>query len=143
MRYQRWHARDYGNWLAQATRNIPYENVTVPVVSETWKARFGDFWNTPLLELAQNLIHRYVIRLHLTLAYQKSGAHFYLDEDRIIGRDKHFGSPKLTNPRLGSALQILWDLGLLEDNPNDESLWRMTKNGKAVLSEFVGSEIEV
>ncbi|MBW1693929.1 MAG: hypothetical protein JRJ41_07200, partial [Deltaproteobacteria bacterium] len=52
MRYQRWHARDYGNWLAQATRNIPYENVTVPVVSETWKARFGDFWNTPLLELA-------------------------------------------------------------------------------------------
>ena len=78
-----------------------------------------------------------------TLAYQKSGAHFYLDEDRIIGRDKHFGSPQLTNPRLGSALQILWDLGLLEDDPDDESLWRMTKNGKAVLSEFVGSEIEV
>jgi len=142
MRYQRWHARDYGNWLAQATRNVPYENVTVPVVSESWKARFGDFWNTPLLKLAQILIHRYVIRLHLTLAYQKSGAHFYLDEDRIFGRDKHFGSPHLTNPRLSSALQILWDLGLLEDDPDNESLRRMTKNGKAVLIEFVGSEIE-
>lgn len=100
MRYQRWHATDYGNWLAQATRNDPYENVTVPVVSESWKSSFVDFWNTPLMELAQNLIHRYVIRLHLTLAYQKSGAHFYLDEDRIIGRDKHFGSPQLTNHRL-------------------------------------------
>ena len=95
------------------------------------------------MELAQNLIHRYVIRLHLTLAYQKSGAHFYLDEDRIIGRDKHFGIPKLTNPRLDSALQILWDLGLLEDHPNDGTLWRMTKSGKAVFSEFVGSETEV
>jgi hypothetical protein len=91
--------------------------------------------------LAQNLIHQYVIHLHLALAYQKSGAHFYLDEDRVIGRDKHFGSPHLTNPRLGSALQILWDLGLLEDDPDNESLRRVTKNGKTVLNEFVGSEI--
>lgn len=141
MRYQRWQASDYANWLSQATKNVPYENVTVPVISDSWKARFEDFWNTPLLYLAHDLIYRYVIRLHLTLAYQKSGAHFYLDDDRIYGRDKFFGMPQLTNPRLGSAIQILWDLGLLENDPNDETLLRMTEKGKSVLREFVGAAI--
>ena len=139
MRYQQWHAGDHGNWLAQATGNAPYENVTVPVVAEDWRVRFGDFWNTPMVDIAQNLIHRFVIRLHLTLAYQKSGAHFYLDEDRVIGRDKHFGSPKLSNPRLRRALQILWDLGLLDDDPDEATLRRMTERGEKVFEEFVGT----
>jgi hypothetical protein len=140
MRFQQWHSRDYGSWLAQATANAPYENVTVPVVAEDWRVRFGDFWNTPMLDIAQSLINRFVIRLHLALAYQKSGAHFYLDEDRIIGRDKHFGRPELTNPRLRSAVQILKDLGLLENYPGHVSLHRTTEEGKKVLGEFVGKD---
>jgi len=35
------------------------------------------------------------------------------------------------------------ELGLLEDDPDDGTLRRMTKSGKAVFSEFVGSEKEV
>jgi len=140
IRYKQWSTVDYGNWLAQASGIDRYENVTVPVVAENWQRQFGDFWNTPILDIAKSLINRFVIRLHLTLAYQKSGAYFYLDEDHIIGRDKYFDNPRLSNPRLRSALQILWDLGLLENDSQKAILRRMTGRGEKLLGEFVGKE---
>lgn len=137
MRYQRWNAQDYGNWLAQATGTVQYENVTVPVVSEEWRVRYTDFWNTPIYKLAHNLMQKFVINLHLSLAYQKSGAHFYIDANRIVGRDKLFDIPELSNPRLRNAIQIINDLGLLESDTENHSLQFLANRGKEVLEEFV------
>ena len=131
-RYVQWEQSDYGNWLSNAVTD-PYQDVSVPVVLRSMKKRFGDFWNISWRELALHLINKYVIQLHQILAYQKSGALFYSDQDLIRWRGKNYDDPSYGNPRFSSAILILKDLGLLIENKDNPKVLSLTVGGNKLL----------
>jgi len=133
LRYRQWEDGPYGHWLAQAVKDDPYQNVTMPVVARELTERFDDVWNTPFRDLLVHILQRFVIRLHLSLAYQKSGSFFFLDDERIRGRGKRYDSPSYGNGRFASAILILRDLNLLEEVPDANGLLRRTADGDALL----------
>jgi hypothetical protein len=114
-------------------KDNPYENVTVPVVARELRQRFGDVWQVPFGEILLFLLNRYVIRLHLSLAYQKTGSFFYEDAERIRGRGKRYDEPAYGNGRFPSALRILEDLHLLATD-RDGGLIRRTPDGSKMLN---------
>jgi len=139
LRFAQWEEDKYGNWLSGAI-NDPYEDLSIPVVVRGMKVRFGDYWNTSWRELAFHLINKFVIQLHQILAYQKSGAFFYSDQDVIRWRGKNYDSPAYGNPRFNSALIILKDLGLLAEPEDNPKILSLTKIGKQLLGAELAKE---
>jgi hypothetical protein len=135
LRYLQWDDGPYGHWLSQAVKDDPYQNVTTPVVVRELRERFDNVWNTSFRDLLLHILQRFVIRLHLSLAYQKSGSFFFVDDERIRGRGKRYESPAYGNGRFPSALLILRDLDLLEDVPDSDGLVRRTSDGDALLKD--------
>jgi hypothetical protein len=133
LRYRQWEDGPYGHWLAQSVKDDPYQNVTMPVVVRELTERFDDVWNTPFRDLLVHILQRFVIRLHLSLAYQKSGSFFFVDEERIRGRGKRYDSPSYGNGRFASAILILRDLNLLEEVPDADGLLHRTADGDSLL----------
>jgi len=131
-RYLHLEKTPHGNWFAKTVKDDPYENVTVPVVVRELRQRFDDVWRVPFGEPLRFLLNRYVIRLHLSLAYQRSGSFFYVDGERIRGRGKRYDEPGYGNGRFPSALRILEDLRLVATDP-DDGLTRRTPDGDKVL----------
>ncbi len=136
MRFVRWENSDYGNWLANAV-DQPYEDVTIPVVLTELRNRFGDFWNTPWGELGTFIVNRFVVRLHEVLSFEKSGAQakafFQSDQRRLYWRNLHYDTIAVTNSRLGSALQILVDLGYTQRDSDARDVYRLTRKGSECL----------
>ncbi len=128
----------YWNKLSNAVNNAPSENITVPVIISSWENRYGDFLLTPFHELGKNLFNLFVIRLHITLGYQKQGAFFYVDESRVYSKEVRYEKPTYGNPRLNNALQILRDLKLLEDD--DRGLTNPTERGVGLLNKYTGTQ---
>jgi hypothetical protein len=136
LRYLQWENTPYGGWLAKAAGDDdPYQNVTVPVVVRELRLHYGDALNVPFRDLLLHILHRFVIRLHLTLAYQKSGSFFFMDDERIRGRGKRYETPTYGNGRFFSGILILKDLGLLEEQPDSGGLRHRTADGDALLAE--------
>ena len=135
MRYIQYESTPHGNWLAGAVHDEPYTNVTLPVAVHEMRQRLGDFWRVPYREILLHLLQRFVVRLHLSLAYEKSGSFFYLDEDRIRGRGKRYDEPAYSNGRFSSGPQILYDLGLLSEDTAGANKPQRTAKGTEILSE--------
>ncbi len=132
MRFIKDEGTPYGNWLTNATVNNEYENVTVPVVLKQIRKAFYDPLATPLGELLAFVLEHFSVRLHQSLAYQKSGSFLYTDEGRIRGR-KRYEWPGYQNGRLPSAVLILKDLGLLHSEDGDSRRLRLTDDGRQWL----------
>jgi hypothetical protein len=139
-RYSQWETTDYGKWLANAA-NDPYLDLVPPVVSTGLARRFGDWWNTSFKELTGFVLSRYVIQQHQSMSYEKTWTGerclLQVDGSKIVstgGYDK-IG---MGNPRLGSSLQILTDLGLIEDD--EDGVSRLTPEGEAFLKREMEKE---
>lgn len=129
-RYTQWETTNYGMWLASAA-NDPFLDLIPPVLTTGLTRRFGKWWNCTWRELAEFVLSRYVVQQHQSMSYEKSWSGdrclLQVDGQRIVstgGYDK-IG---LGNPRFGSAIQILKDLGLMEDD--EDGVTSLTTEGK-------------
>jgi hypothetical protein len=95
------------------------------------------FWNTPWNELGTFIVNRFVVRLHETLSFEKSSvqakAFFQSDQHRLYWRNLHYDAIAVANSRLGSALQVLTDLGYIQRDPDARDLYRLSPGGKRCL----------
>jgi hypothetical protein len=136
MRFVRWENTDYGRWFGNAVEQ-PYEDVTTPVLLAEMHNRFGDFWNTSWSELGTFIVNRFVVRLHEVLSFEKSSAQakafFQSDQHRLYWRNLRYDKIAVTNSRLGSALQILTDLGYTQRDPDERDLYRLSAEGEKCL----------
>ncbi len=139
-RYSQWERTDYGKWLANAA-NDPFLDLVPPIVSTGLARRFGDWWNTSFKELTGFVLSRYVIQQHQSMSYEKTWTGerclLQVDGSKIVttgGYDK-IG---MGNPRLGSSLQILTDLGLIEDD--EDGVSHLTPEGEAFLKREMEKE---
>ncbi len=132
-RYAGWAATDYGNWLARAA-NDPYLDLIPPVVSQGLERRFGDWWTCPWTVLADYVLSRYVVQQHQSMSYEKTATGerclLQVDGQKIIS-DVSYEKIGIGNPRLGSAIQVLTDLALLE--ADEDGLTHLTDDGQAML----------
>jgi hypothetical protein len=139
-RFARWEPTNYGKWLAGAASD-PYLDLVPPVVSAGLNRRFDRWWFRPWRELTEFVLSRYTVRQHQAMSYAKSSSGdrclLQTDGDKVFttGRFEKLSPP---NPRLRSALQILKDLGLMEDT--DEGVTRLTKEGRTFLAQELAKE---
>jgi hypothetical protein len=129
MRFLKDEQSPYGNWLSNAVNDDPYGNVTVPVVAKQLRTAFGDPLTVPIRDVLSFLLEHDCVRLHQSLAYQKSGSFLYTEEGRIRGR-KRYEWPSYGNGRLPSAVLILKDLGLLFAGDAGLKVVRLTADGR-------------
>ncbi|MCZ7652549.1 MAG: hypothetical protein M5U13_15810 [Thermoanaerobaculia bacterium] len=116
-RFARWEETPYGYWLANAATD-PYLDLVPPVLTAGLSGRFGSWWEQPWEHLARYILSRYVVQQHQSLSYEKSAAGdrclLQADGDRVATNPgESYEKIGLGNPRWGSALQILVDLGLI------------------------------
>jgi hypothetical protein len=140
MRYSRWEATNYGKWLATAAKD-PYLDLVPPVVASGLNRRFGQWWKCKWSDLAGFVLSRYVVRQHQSMSYEKSWAGdrclLQVDGSKVFstGGYEKIG---MGNPRLGSAIQILNDLGLIEEA--EDGVTHLTKDGTQFLQHELKKE---
>lgn len=140
-RYSQWESTDYGKWFANIAKD-PYLDLIPPVISKGLERQFDDWWNTSFSQLTKFVLNRYVIQQHQSMSYEKTATGdrclIQIDGSKIVslgGYDK-IG---MGNPRLNSAIQILSDLGLIEDN--DNKVKHLTPEGEAFLKYEIGRQV--
>ncbi len=139
-RYSQWETTNYGKWLASAA-NDPYLDLVPPLVAAGLARRFGDWWNTTFRELTSFVLSRYVVQQHQSMSYEKTWTGerclLQVDGQRIVSTGG-FDKIGMGNPRLGSSIQILTDLGLIKDD--EDAISRLTPEGEAFLSHEIVKE---
>jgi hypothetical protein len=139
-RYSRWESTNYGQWLAGAASD-PYLDLIPPVVSTGLCRRFDAWWKRPWKELTAFVLSRFVVRQHQSMSYEKSWAGdrclLQVDGPKVFSTGG-FDKIGMGNPRLRSAIQILKDLGLMEDADNDVTF--LTKEGQQFLQQELRKE---
>lgn len=134
-RYTQWEDTNYGQWLANATRD-PYLDLLPPVLTTGLVRHFGRWWTSRWSDLAEYVITRYVVQQHQSLSYEKTIAGerclLQVDGPRVIS-NAAYDTVGVGNPRFRSALQVLKDLSLLADT--DDNVTEVTKDGLRVLKE--------
>jgi len=139
-RYTQWEATNYGKWLASAA-NDPYLDLVPPLVTTGLSRRFGDWWNISFKEMTSFVLSRYVVQQHQAMSYEKTwtGERCLLQVDgpRIVSTGG-FDKIGMGNPRLRSAIQILTDLGLVEED--EEHGTRLSVEGETVLTGEMAKE---
>jgi hypothetical protein len=123
------------NWYRQQVYD-PYADVSLTVVGEFVCGEFGVDWIDRLNgEILWRIIWRFVIRQHQTMSYERgfggTAPLFQIDGTTVIGTSIDYTDPRATHPRFGRALQILDDLGLIEDD--DDVGYRLTGDGTTWL----------
>lgn len=130
-RYSQWETTNYGKWLASAA-NDPYLDLVPPLVTTGLSRRFGDWWNSTFKELTGFVLSRFVVQQHQSMSYEKTltgdRCLLQVDGSKIVSTGG-FDKIGMGNPRLGSAIQILTDLGLIEDD--EEGVSHLTSEGEA------------
>src|SRR5262249_33344259 len=144
-RYSRWERTGHENWLAGVADPRlgydPYLDLVPPVLAAGLARRFGCWWRRPWRELTWVVLSRFVVRQHQAMSYEKtaSGDRCLLQTDgekvSATGRYDEIG---IGNPRLASALQVVKDLGLLEDT--DDGVTRLTEEGEEFLRAELAKE---
>jgi hypothetical protein len=134
-RFARWEETQYGCWLASAASD-PYLDLIPPVLTAGLFRHFGSWWERPGEELSHYILSRYVVHQHQSMSYEKSAAGdrclLQVDGDRVATRPSEtYEKLGLGNPRLGSAIQILFDLGLLE--ADDDEVAQVSRDGLRLL----------
>ena len=135
VRYKQLMETPFHNWYQQQVYD-PYADISVPGVDTFLHGEFGPDWlDRSNGEILNRVIWRFVIRQHQTMSYERgfggSAPLFHVDGTTIIGTTTDFTDPRADNPRLGSALQILSDLGLLRWD--SERGYEQTPKGKSWL----------
>lgn len=146
-RYTQWETTNYGKWLASVADpkhgHDPFLDLVPPLVTTGLTRRFdGDWWNCTWMELTRFVLSRYIIQQHQSMSYEKTltGERCLLQVDgskivSIGGYDK-IG---MGNPRLECAIQILTDLGLIEEDKNE--VRRLTRDGETFLKREMAKEV--
>jgi hypothetical protein len=120
-RYKRWEGTNYGDWFVSVAVDR-YLDLIPPIVSAGLSRRFGDWWNCQWGQIAEFVLSRYVIQQHQAMSYEKSasGERCILQvHGTSICATGSYDKIGLGNPRFYSAVQILTDLGLLEQTDDD------------------------
>jgi len=141
-RYMQWEVTNYGKWLASAASD-PYLDLVPPLVTSGLSRRFGNWWKCTWKELASFVLSRYVIMQHQSMSYEKTSTGdrclLQVDGPRVVSTG-NYDEIGMTNPRLHSALQILKDLGMMEDD--DDGVTHLTTEGKQFLKRELAKEAE-
>lgn len=139
-RYQQWEGTSYGKWLANVA-NDPYLDLVPPLLTTGLLRRFGDWWNTSFRDLTGFAMSRYVVQQHQAMSYEKTWTGerclIQVDGSRIVTAGG-FDKIGMGNPRLGSSIQILTDLGLIGEDEN--SVRRLTSEGEALVTRELAKE---
>jgi hypothetical protein len=140
-RYTQWEATNYGKWLASAASD-PYLDLVPPLVTTGLLRQLGNWWNCKWKELASFVLSRYVIQQHQSMSYEKTAAGdrclLQVDSPKVVSTGD-YDEIGMGNPRLHSAIQILKDLGLIEDG--DDGITYLTTEGKQFLKRELPKEI--
>lgn len=140
-RYTQWEATNYGKWLAN-TVNDPFLDLAPPLLTTGLSRQFSNWWNCSWKELAGFVLSRYIIQQHQSMSYEKSWTGdrclLQVDGQKVfsLGGFEQIG---IGNPRLGSAIQILRDLGLIEDD--EDRVIHLTTEGKHFLERELAKEM--
>jgi hypothetical protein len=141
-RYRQWIDTRYDRWL-WAEANDPRLDLVPPLVLEGLEKRFhGQWWTTPFGDLARHILDRYIVRQHTEVSFGKTatgmGEKCLLSvHGDCISSTKAYTGIGMGNPRLRSAVRILADLGLLEE---DDDVHRLTDAGKDFLKAELAAE---
>ena len=139
-RYSRWEGTNYGKWLANAASD-PYLDLVPPVLANGLNRRFDRWWRCDWKELTDFVLSRYMVRQHQAMSYEKSWAGdrclLQVDGSKVFSTDG-FDKIGMGNPRLHSAIQILKDLDLMEDD--EDGVTHLTREGKQFLWEEMKKE---
>lgn len=133
--YRQWEGTDVGNWLATASTD-PYVDLVPPVLMAGLTQRFGSWWQCPWTELAEFVLARYVVQQHQAMAYEKSAKGdrclLQFEGSRIsTEQNEVYEKIGMGNGRFRSAAQVLVDLGLLAERPDQVKV--LTKDGVRLL----------
>lgn len=141
-RYFQWNETNFGEWLANAASD-PYLDLIPPVVIHVLNRRFGNWWECNWKELASFVLSRFVVQQHQSMSYEKSAAGdrclLQVDGQSVVS-GANFQKIGMGNPRFGSAVQILHDLGLLQESPEGVSV--LTPEGQSLLDEELAKEAD-
>lgn len=126
-------------WNVGKVRN-PLGDVGMPSVSRYLTNDLGsDWWHRSNREVLNRVLERFVVRQHETMSYEKgvggSPPFFRVDGMTIVGTDTSCDEIGASNPRLTSAIQMLWDLHLIEND--DDGAYQLTSDGRSLLTEHL------
>ncbi|MCA9439807.1 MAG: hypothetical protein KC964_03305 [Candidatus Omnitrophica bacterium] len=134
-RYTRWRKTDNGNWLGNHGID-KFLDLVPPLVLEGLENEFSSWWQTHFADLARFVLSRYVFQQHQIISYEKSYTAdrclIQLEDSKLTAREP-FGKIGMGNARLGSAIQILHDLVLLEES--EDGVTTVTNDGLELLRE--------
>ena len=140
-RFTQWETTNYGHWLADVASD-PFLDLVPPLLTTGLARRFGDWWNCTWQQTSSFVLSRYIIQQHQSMSYEKTSTGdrclLQIDGQKVFspGGFDEFG---IGNPRLGSAIQILKDIGLLEDD--EDTVTRLTTEGKKLLNKELRREV--
>jgi hypothetical protein len=141
-RYTQWETTNYGQWLANAASD-PYLDLVPPVLTMGLTRQFGNWWRCTWRELAGFILSRYVVQQHQSMSYEKSWTGdrclLQLDGPKVFSTDG-YEDIGLGNPRLGSAIQILKDVALMEDEK--DGVTYLNREGKQLLRRELAKEVK-
>ena len=144
-RHKQWEATNYGEWLAGVADptfgHNPFLDLVPPLVTTGLNRRFdGNWWNCSWKELTSFVLWRYVIQQHESMSYERTDERCLLlvDRPKVVSTGG-FDKIGMGNPRLRSAIQILTDLGLIEED--EEEVTRLTSEGEAFLKHEMAKEV--
>jgi hypothetical protein len=137
-RYARWEESNYGKWLASVATDA-YVDLVPPVVTNGLRRRFDRWWACTWKEITGFVMSRYIVRQHQAMSYEKGFDRCLLqiDGSKIFSTGS-FEKIGMGNPRLGSAVQIVKDLGLTEDA--EDGVTHLTKEGEEFLRQELKTE---
>ena len=141
-RYTRWEVTNYGKWLASAASD-PYLDLVPPLVTTGLSRRFRNWWECPWKELASFVLSRYIVQQHQSMSYEKTSTGnrclLQVDGTKVVSTGD-YDEIGMGNPRLRSAIQILKDLNLIEDD--GDGVTHLTPDGKQILKGGMAKEPE-
>jgi hypothetical protein len=140
-RYRQWEGTKYGNWFISAAAYDRHLDLIPPLVSTYLASRFGDWWNCSWREIAAFVLSRFIVQQHRDMSYEKSASGdsclLQVHETHICTTGS-YDKIGVGNPRFGSAVQILKDLGLLEQTEDDDMF--ITPEGEIFLTAELAQE---
>jgi len=132
-RHSQWEGTDHGNWLAGAATD-PYLDLVPPVLTAGLGRRFGRWWNQSWRDLAVFVLSRYIIQQHQAMSFEKTAVGdrclLQFDSNRVMSTGA-YDKIGMGNPRLHSAIRILKDLALLDDD--EDGVTNVTPDGARLL----------
>jgi hypothetical protein len=141
-RYTQWEATKYGQWLASAASD-PYVDLVPPVLTLGLSRQFGCWWRNTWKELARYIMSKYVMQQHQSMSFEKTrtGDRCLLQWDgQKVFSTGGYDKIGMGNPRLESAIQILKDVAVIEDN--EDRVTYLTQDGKQLLRQKLAKEVE-